>query len=602
MFNLNDAQKKHSHLLALLPQTDQKSCENLDSIFGHAELPGGGKNPAYGKAALCLDDGNEQSRGEVKLAFKEFHFLHGGKEYLAKPEQWQWHSIILAQYARLRKTCAALVGPAGTGKTHELVTLAGKWDGNLWYLCPSNVACEVVRSAERDRNLGDPTDVSTPHSRFKLSGQYGWTGFPKWWPDAPNQFNTTKTRLYILDEVFFWDARTLALALACIPTGSIVVFAGDPRQNRPVDGSEPAYWLHNDTTFTVQVPKDASAADMILRFSGREAALPFAAEAALRNNPPDKTLSLALTQIRRSTDESIACAHKYLFDQQKLPPGSEGFKVTRTASLSDAVKLAVQRVRKGYRVVCPTNVLALRVGGEINRAENLKGSLESLDLEGVEKPEDALADALYFKKGQKCMVLFNDHSSGLQNGLVCTYVRWHRPDGRSSQSWHVVELPPTKTALGWAQGKRVKVFYTPGKSADIMRRSLDTLRAEIADDQFIGESLGFEQEDACRGLLCSPYALTNHRAQGSTYEKTVVIIPPWLGPWMCAEWLYVAISRSKTAVELVFADNPRLPPAGRELGFAQRVERLTTSAPHAPNIFAALRKDKPLETAKPIAA
>src|SRR5690606_28761696 len=142
------------------------------------------------------------------------------------------------------------------------------------------------------------------------------------------------------------------------------------------------------------------------------------------------------------------------------------------------------------------------------------------------------------RRGDACMVMVSDHAAGLHNGLICRYIRWHRPDGRSGRYWREIEVPARP---GRAGAHRYKLFYTPGKMTELMSRPLSDLRREIGDDAWLGAALGAEHQDACEGLLCSPYAMTNHRAQGSTFQKTLVVIPPWLDRTQCAEWLYVAI-------------------------------------------------------------
>ncbi len=569
-------------LSSILP--DQQLAGALEEAFTHED------NEYRGKPYMPLS-GFPESIAQARawaVWGSTFGFHHDGERYLANPEAWTWHRLALQEFQRLHKTITWLRGPAGTGKTYELVSLSGSWDGMQWYLCPSNVACEVVRMQMNERKVSHGDSVMTPHVRFELAGANGWSGFPKWWPRPANAGKIAKSRLYVLDEVFFWDARTLALSLACIPTGSIVVLAGDPLQNRPVDGCEIAYWLHTYSAQSVAAGS-ASAAQMILGRAGRAADLPLGMLDDIKHLDAGKTLSIELTQIRRSDRPAITAAREYLFARHQLPAEGEGLKITRSESIEAAVQLAVSRIRQGYRVVAPTNVLSLRIGGEFNRAENVEGGAMSLDL-GDSGTSTELSDALYFRRGQSCMVLVNDHQFGLHNGLVCRYYRWHRPDGRSQKAWHEIDVPVREQSgqLTSIRHQRYKLYYQPGKHSWVMSQPLSKLRQEFGDD-VVSADLGSEQENACAGLLASPHALTNHRAQGSTFEKTLIVIPPHLGPWMCAEWLYVAISRAKTDVELVFATDPKLTPQQQETLFKAQVERLTTQKLHAPDLFQALK-------------
>ena len=65
------------------------------------------------------------------------------------------------------------------------------------------------------------------------------------------------------------------------------------------------------------------------------------------------------------------------------------------------------------------------------------------------------------------------------------------------------------------------------------------------------------QPDACKGLLMHAEAITAHRAQGSEWERVVVVIP---GPCrlLNRELFYVAATRAKIDVILMFMKDPKL--------------------------------------------
>lgn len=571
-------------LTELLPNQTQAAA--LDNVLAtYRDTPA-----TKGAPVMPLDEIAEPHATRSRVAFSEFLLTHAGCEFFADPELVTWHRIALHEFQRLAASGRVIFlrGPAGTGKTYELVQLCKRWPGQLWYLCPTNVACEVVRLLMQVHQCPHAASVQTPHTRYALSGAHGFEGFPRWWPEAPGRGRRVKNALAVLDEVYATDARTLALSLCCISSGSTVVLSGDPLQNRPVDGCEMGYWLHEMHAHSVAAG-DTPAHQLILTAAGRENSCEPSDSARISNLPAGKTLSIELHKIRRSGNESICAARPWIFDRRQLPPAGPGFAITRAESLQKAIDLAVSRVGQGYRCVVPTNSLMIRMTGEINRAKNSPGEALTLDFDCDEKPSDDLADGLYFRRGQACMVLVNDHASGLHNGLICTYLRWHRPrkpDG--SDAWHEIEVP-AKPGSGFGRHK-YRLRYRPGRVSKLMSQSTSALRAEIGDDEFTGLLLGDEQRDACAGLLCSPFVLTNHRAQGSTHEKTVIIIPPWLDKTQCAEWLYVAISRARSAVELIFADDSNHTPEQRETLFAARVQRLTTPRDHAVNLFAAGEK------------
>lgn len=567
-------------LTALLPNQTQAAA--LDNVLAaYRDTPA-----TKGAVVMPLDEIAEPHATRSRVAFSEFMLTHDGRATLADPELVAWHRIAQHEFQRLAASGRVIFlrGPAGTGKTFELVQLCKKWAGQLWYLCPTNVACEVVRLLMQVHQCPHAPSVQTPHTRYALAGQHGFEGFPKWWPEAPGRGRKVKNALVVLDEVYATDARTIALSLSCISSGSTVILSGDPLQNRPVDGCEMGYWLHEMHAHSVAAG-DTPAHQLILAAAGRENSCEPSELARISNLPEGKTLSIELSRIRRSGNETIARAREWIFDRHQLPPAGPGFAITRTESLQKAIDLAVSRVGQGYRCVVPTNSLMIRMTGEINRAKNNPGQTLTFDFDEGEKPSDDLADGLYFRRGQPCMVLVNDHASGLHNGLICTYLRWHRPTRPGAKAWHEIEVP-AKPGSGFGRHK-YKLYYQPGRVSRLMSQSVSSLRAEIGDDEFAGLLLGDEQRDACAGLLCSPHVLTNHRAQGSTHEKTVIIIPPWLDKTQCAEWLYVAISRARTAVEIIFADDASHTAEQLETLFAARVQRLTTPRAHAPNLFAA---------------
>jgi hypothetical protein len=583
------------------------------SIFRRELGADGNRNPAFSANLVKLADLQNQEIAWSRFG-GEFGFLYEHERYLANPQQKLWACIVAAEYARLEKTTHWLTGAGGTGKTWALIRFLERCHRlglMTWYLAPSNVACEVVRKAKVPSEI-DPAkkvqvgSVSTPHLRFELAAaDGGWHGNPKWWPVPPNSEKHTTRRVYIMDEVFFCDARTLALSLACIPTGSIVIFGGDERQNRPVDGTEHAYWLSKTRTYEVDAG-EYDGADLLSAACGHEinCKLSLSLLDDLRGTRDGRRARILLTKQHRVDPEcsALVAARAKIFSGV-FPEAGPGLTITIADDLSHAAKLAVARIGQNilsgravaenpFAVVTPSNTLSIRIGGEYNRATANPQSGWTMDFEGgnilqdvVSEEDLKLENALYFRAGQKCMVLVNDHRNNLHNGKICTYKRWNAR-GR----YHVISVPQD----GAVSANEYRLYAPAGKHSEIMRKPY----AQLSEEYTPAEVQGFareDQADACRGVLASPYALTCHRAQGSTYAKVCIIVPPWLGPWQCAEWLYVALSRARKHVEIIFAKNPKKTPEMQAALELIIKTRLTTRKPHAPNLLMVAQKGLSVE-------
>lgn len=78
------------------------------------------------------------------------------------------------------------------------------------------------------------------------------------------------------------------------------------------------------------------------------------------------------------------------------------------------------------------------------------------------------------------------------------------------------------------------------------------------------------------------YALTVHKAQGSEYAHVIVLLPPAPHPLLSREWLYTAVTRARSTLEL-WADRATLAATlarrhGRHSRLAERIARLRRTA------------------------
>lgn len=520
---------------------------------------GGEKNPFWGKPFADLDEIQPEWQEKTWATYgPSFGFLHNGKRFLANPDQAMWHRLALSEFKRLSPRWVWLRGPAGTGKTYTSVRVFGALGRERlsWYLCPSNQACKEARLSMREAGFSDLEKViQTPHTRFELANSdHGFFGKPAWWPTPPGSQASGKSRVFVLDEVFFWDSRTAALTLSCIATGSIVLACGDEFQNRPVDGSEVFRHLHSK--FSKPYEPLENPVEQIQKLFEMEHII-----------PP----SITLTEVFRTEKPCILkAAHSVL--RGEWPEPGDGFSITQVEDTDAAIALAAKKMRDGFTICVPTNLLAQRVS-----TVYCKDRFEPGD-----------AEAGFFRTGDIVRPLINDHRLGISKAENYIYKRWRRP-GTSRQGWHEIQEMPV---VGRAGGKTFRLKYTKDYSRSILKMSADALREDFGDAA--QDILDDEQRDSARGLLCHANVLTVHRAQGSTVKKVLVVIPAWIGPWQCREWLYTSITRAKLEVEVVVAGKPNSKNPELEAGLLAAVRSRLLSArdaaPDATNLPELIKK------------
>lgn len=513
---------------------------------------GGEQNPFWGKPFADLDEIQPEWQEKTWATYgPSFGFLHDGKRFLANPEQALWHRIALAEFQRLAPHWVWLLGPAGTGKTFTSTRVFSKLLEKKmgWYLCPSNQAAKVAREELQKQGFVGGTAVQTPHTRFELSNSDGgFWGKPSWWPTPPGAGAPGKNRVFVLDEVFFWDSRTAALTMSCIPTGALVIACGDWSQNRPVDGSEVFRHLHKK--FSKPFEPEENPVDQILGFFNEDHVI-----------PPSVTLSRVF---RAEKPSILAAAHAVL--RGEWPQAGEGFSITQATDTEAAVALAAEKMRSGFTICVPTNLLAQRVSSMY-----CKNRYDAGD-----------AEAGFFRPGDRVRPLINDHRLGISKAEEYIYKKWRRP-GAGRMGWHEIQ---EITKPGHGATKTFRIKYQKDHSRSILRMSADALREDFGDAA--DDLLDDEQRDSARGLLCHANVLTVHRAQGSTVQKVLVVLPAWIGPWQCREWLYTSITRAKLEVEVVVAGKPNSKNPELEAGLLAAVRtrllRARDAAPDATNL------------------
>ena len=516
-----------------------------------------------------------------------------GNRILWTPRMAELARLLWAQIQRLQGTVTWLVGAAGTGKTTVCLRVVERWlaegrklPNRVWLCAPTNKAAGVLRSEALKAGIVLPGNaVQTPHTRFELADINGVFDKlpPRWWPRMLRAYADACRRLYIFDEVFAWSAATLAYSLASIPTGSWVVLVGDWRQLRPVDGTLMAYHLLDMTGVRVPIEKDRGE-DVLWQALGREAGLETITLGHLNSLPTGAIPVVELAAVKRVDAPAPALsAAGPAIEAREFPKAGAGLKITTLQSFESATALAVERLRSSEDWFCivPTNSLACRLTGELNKRR--AADLTFQHFPQSEETLRELEECLYFRAGDVVEILVNDHAKGVLKGLLAEYVRWCRPQGERRDCFHEVEILDPDCGR-WVR-PRIRLHYKPGRYNHFMRAPLEKLLEDYDSDD-LAALLGAEQAASTRGLLCSPRIQTNHRAQGSTYRKVVIVIPlNESSPWMSSNWLYVALTRAKFEAEIIFAGQASLSPAENE-SLKQRVmARLLQPLPTGPNPF-----------------
>lgn len=434
----------------------------------------------------------------------EFAVDDEGGEWIGSESQTFWEMMVMEHASRLK--IRMLVGAAGTGKTYQSVVASEKYieakkKSRVLACSFSGVGCENLSGAYRRMGYADVAEsVKTPHSAFALVDSLGeWNGLPCWWSEGKRKV----CKFMVIDEAFFWDARTLALVFSCLPSGTEVLMQGDPNQLAPVSGGEVAYammrsgrWPVETLTVDMRTSKDS---DLVRLFK----------EDILRSENPDEVF-------------------------KNIAPN-----VTVTTSLGQLLTESLKFMDSGYVAICPTVNLSRILGGLNSKSRwNKKTEIQKRGGDGSN----------FFSYGDEVIILTSNHAMGVRNGTRASYYSFH-PDVKYPH--HLVKLE---------NGRTYRVFFREDhKPLNDLMAWADHLKAKMELNEEVDEcklEATYEEigSESCRGLLCHAESITAHRAQGSEFEKVVVVVP-WQCRVLSRDWLYVAATRAKKDVRVIFMDS-----------------------------------------------
>lgn len=523
--------------------------------------------------AICVNDESVLPEEQGRWAWERFGERYGCHIgdclYIMNPDAVFWWRMMWSQLERIGyDNVELIIGPAGSGKTTELKNRLSEMKieaDDLFPCAPTGVACERLRASLRKVSEEFAARVDTPHTRFEMAdANHQQIGIPVWVTGRagggvqPNgipikavkawkPMTTSKTMVYVLDEAPNADLRTFALMLLKVRSGNVrLILSGDVNQLAPVGWGEPV---------------------RVLLESGKIPA----------------TNITKLTKIHRFADgyEGIGNAAADIINGV-FPSSGPGFSIKVADDFRDMTERVLGLMRSGYQVLTPTNGVAGWLGSSYakeryQRRQN-KGRVNS----GRQVDDKGM----FLNRGDLVRIISKgaNRAKGILNGCTAVYWGYHPTHGYSE----VIPVEPPKNAdtkpitdaerelfamnglTAPAEVMRYKV-YTPAEvqkgffeKIPNMMEGYESLKksglVNLSDsemDKMFESYFENTQADACKGLLMHAESITAHRAQGSEWERVVVVIP---GPCrlLNRELFYVACTRAKVDVILMFMEDPKL--------------------------------------------
>lgn len=453
--------------------------------------------------------------------------------------------------AREEKACAlgvltdaaisSLDGPAGCGKTTVIKALADVLDeeGPVLCLAPTGKArVQIERSFE---GFGESRpEFRTVHSFLLTQDRYDYeSGTVDYTDDGlvSDEYSTV-----IIDEASMLDTEMLAALCAAISEHSRLILVGDPRQLPPIGPGRPFV----DILESLREESDGAAArlDTIMRGSREEeSAFRFARLFDTREDVVDDSVwswpnqgSVGNIEFDywSEPDDLYEKIHEWI--EERLPDspdkekafdewlGADPYEDTHYFNLGDGVEA------DSWQILSPR-----RTG---------PGGTDEINMEVKNEYRNHWL--------QRATRQWNDVPQPVGDMQV-TYGDKVICNQNQSKDEHNIYDPEDK-ALEYVANGEIGLAIGPRKTSrteDSWNRLKNKVEVEFSSQTEVKYSFSIREDDA----LELAYALTTHRAQGSQFEETLLVVPRsyFVGP----EMLYTALTRSSGRVSLLIEEDDR---------------------------------------------
>jgi exodeoxyribonuclease V alpha subunit len=448
-------------------------------------------------------------------------------------EEPDWQTVAL--WAAARRGFVVISGGPGSGKTRVTARLlrhlleSGEAPSRIAVAAPTGKAANRLQTAlaAEAPELAARIQVVTLH---RLLGASAAGNRFRFGPDRPLPSETV-----IVDEASMVDLTMMHRLLGALRPRTRLVLVGDKDQLPSVDAGNVLGDVCDPGAMNAFPAKEAAALSEDLRINVRTAPAGMHALSGslieLRRNyrfGSDSPIATLAARVRAGDGRGV---RQMLEDLGPLGAGVAFAPLPDPAALPDALaKLASADIAAPAKAQAPAEALqglgkfrilcAVREGPwgvvGLNTAAG-----------AVLRRHTAAGARVEWPRGRQVVVTVNDYEQGLSNGDL-------------GVAWGAGSEPPT-------------VFFD---GADGPRR-FPTVRLPAFDDA---------------------WALTVHKAQGSEFERVLVVVPApatdaedrfWSGPGriLCREWIYTAITRARRRV-IVWAD-----PSVVESAVSRRIER-----------------------------
>lgn len=227
-----------------------------------------------------------------------------------------------------------------------------------------------------------------------------------------------------------------------------------------------------------------------------------------------------------------------------FPSEGQGFSVKVAEDFRDMEERVVGLMRSGYQVLTATNGLAAFFGQQYAHWKHMNRKTKRAN--GGRCFDDR---AMFLNKGDKVRLISKaaNRSQGIFNGCTATYDSYSPCHG-----YHKV-IPD----FGRNEGETYKVYIPEEIHAKILdqaaatERQYQKLRDLGLEDSDLERWFENTQRDACKGYIMHAESITIHRAQGSEWERVVVVLPGSCR-LLNRELFYVACTRAKIDCIVMF--------------------------------------------------